>query len=36
MDTLVEIAQGKLLGETSGSDNAIRVFKGIPYALTRK
>ena len=32
-DTLVETLQGKLLGETAGQDNDIRVFKGIPYAL---
>lgn len=33
VDTLVETPQGKLLGETAGPDNTIRVFKGIPYAL---
>ena len=33
IDTLVETPQGKLLGETAGPDNEIRVFKGIPYAL---
>lgn len=33
IDAVVEIAQGKLLGETAGADNQIRVFKGIPYAL---
>ena len=32
IDTLVETPQGNLLGETAGPDNAIRVFKGIPYA----
>lgn len=30
---LVETSQGKLLGELSPRNHAIRVFKGIPYAL---
>ena len=33
IDSLVETPQGKLLGETAGPNNEIRVFKGIPYAL---
>src|SRR5688572_24708821 len=30
---VVEVAQGKLLGETVGANHDVRVFKAIPYAL---